>query len=41
VLISWQGAGHGALGQSPCATDAVQGFLFDGKVPTAGTACPP
>ncbi|MET0136491.1 MAG: alpha/beta hydrolase [Kibdelosporangium sp.] len=41
VLISWQGGGHGALGQSPCATDAVQGFLVDGKVPAAGTACPP
>jgi pimeloyl-ACP methyl ester carboxylesterase len=41
VLISWQGAGHGALGPSPCATDAVRGFLFDGKVPAAGTACPP
>jgi pimeloyl-ACP methyl ester carboxylesterase len=41
VLISWQGAGHGALGQSPCATDAVHGFLFDGKIPAAGTACPP
>nr|CEL14626.1 probable exported protease [Kibdelosporangium sp. MJ126-NF4]CTQ96745.1 probable exported protease [EC:3.4.-.-] [Kibdelosporangium sp. MJ126-NF4] len=41
VLISWQGAGHGALGLSPCATDAVRGFLGDGKVPAAGTACPP
>ncbi|MEV4316960.1 alpha/beta hydrolase [Actinocrispum sp. NPDC049592] len=41
VLISWQGAGHGALESSPCASDAVKGFLFDGKVPAAGTACPP
>jgi hypothetical protein len=41
VLISWQGAGHGALGHSPCATDAVRGFLSDAKVPSAGTACPP
>ncbi|MBE1470989.1 alpha/beta fold hydrolase [Kibdelosporangium phytohabitans] len=41
VLVSWQGAGHGALGPSPCATDAVRAFLGDGKVPAAGTACPP
>jgi pimeloyl-ACP methyl ester carboxylesterase len=41
VQISWQGSGHGALGQSSCATDAVQNFLADGKVPAAGTACPP
>ncbi|MFC0112768.1 alpha/beta hydrolase [Kibdelosporangium aridum] len=41
VLISWQGGGHGALGQSPCATDAVRAFLGDGKVPAAGMACPP
>lgn len=41
VLVSWQGAGHGALGSSACATDAARGFLGDGKVPAAGTACPP
>jgi pimeloyl-ACP methyl ester carboxylesterase len=41
VMISWQGAGHGALGISACATDAVRGYLFDGKAPAAGTACPP
>ncbi|CAM3859756.1 alpha/beta hydrolase [Kibdelosporangium persicum] len=41
VMISWQGAGHGAVGPSSCATDAVRAFLGDGKVPAAGTACPP
>jgi pimeloyl-ACP methyl ester carboxylesterase len=41
VMLSWQGAGHGALEFSPCATDAVKAFLFDGKVPAAGTTCPP
>jgi pimeloyl-ACP methyl ester carboxylesterase len=41
VLVSWAGAGHGALGQSGCATSAAQNFLIDGKVPASGTACPP
>ncbi|WIX78198.1 alpha/beta hydrolase [Amycolatopsis carbonis] len=40
VTVSWQGAGHGAVGQSPCVTSAVQAFLIDGKVPTDGTLCP-
>jgi pimeloyl-ACP methyl ester carboxylesterase len=41
VLVSWEGGGHGALAQSPCATAAVQHFLVDAQVPTDGTACPP
>jgi pimeloyl-ACP methyl ester carboxylesterase len=41
AVVSWQGAGHGALGQSSCATSAATAFLADGKVPTDGTACPP
>ncbi|HEX3779641.1 MAG TPA: alpha/beta hydrolase [Pseudonocardiaceae bacterium] len=41
VLVNWGGAGHGALGQSSCATSAAQGFLIAGKVPANGTACPP
>jgi pimeloyl-ACP methyl ester carboxylesterase len=41
VLVSWQGAGHGALGLSGCATEAAQLFFTDGKVPRDGTACPP
>lgn len=41
VLVNWQGAGHGALIQSPCATAAAQAFLIDGTVPRDGTVCPP
>lgn len=41
VLVNWAGAGHGALGQSSCATSAAQNFLIGGKVPASGTACPP
>ena len=41
VLVSWEGGGHGALVQSPCATAAAQHFLVDAQVPTDGTACPP
>ena len=41
VLLTWAGAGHGALGQSSCATSAAQNFLIGGKVPASGTACPP
>ncbi|WP_238412284.1 alpha/beta hydrolase [Saccharothrix deserti] len=41
IVIGWQGAGHGALGQSACATAASQEFLVNAKVPTSGTVCPP
>jgi pimeloyl-ACP methyl ester carboxylesterase len=41
VFLSWQGGGHGALGYSPCATDAAVAFLTDAKVPRNGTVCPP
>jgi pimeloyl-ACP methyl ester carboxylesterase len=41
VLVSWQGGGHGALGVSPCATDAATRFLTDAAVPRNGTVCPP
>lgn len=40
VTITWQGAGHGAVGTSPCVTDAARAFLVDGKVPADGTLCP-
>ncbi|MEU0537179.1 alpha/beta hydrolase [Amycolatopsis tolypomycina] len=40
VTITWQGAGHGALGASPCVTDAARAFLVDGKIPADGTLCP-
>jgi pimeloyl-ACP methyl ester carboxylesterase len=41
VLVSWQGGGHGALGNSPCATDVATKFLADAAVPRDGTVCPP
>jgi len=40
VTITWQGAGHGAVGQSSCVTAAAQAFLIDGKIPDSGTLCP-
>ncbi|MFJ7216795.1 alpha/beta hydrolase [Amycolatopsis sp. NPDC098790] len=40
VTITWQGAGHGAVGTSPCVTEAARAFLVDGKVPVDGTLCP-
>ncbi|GHF65316.1 peptidase [Amycolatopsis bartoniae] len=39
VRVSWQGAGHGALG-SACMAEVVRAFLADGKVPAEGTLCP-
>ena len=41
VRISWVGAGHGALTRSPCVNAAALDFLTNGKIPTAGTTCPP
>lgn len=41
VFLSWEGAGHGALGFSPCATTAATAFLVDGAIPRNGTVCPP
>lgn len=41
VMMSWQGAGHGSIQNSSCVFAAAKGFLVDGKVPAAGTACPP
>ncbi|TQM80087.1 alpha/beta hydrolase family protein [Saccharothrix saharensis] len=41
VVVGWQGGGHGALGQSACATRAAEEFLVDAKVPASGTVCPP
>ncbi|MQA10077.1 MAG: alpha/beta fold hydrolase [Pseudonocardiaceae bacterium] len=40
VRISWQGAGHGGVGQSECVTEAVTNFLIDGNVPHDDTPCP-
>ncbi|MBB5958347.1 pimeloyl-ACP methyl ester carboxylesterase [Saccharothrix tamanrassetensis] len=41
IVLGWQGGGHGALGQSACASQAAQEFLVDAKSPTSGTVCPP
>lgn len=41
VLVDWLGSGHGALGQSACATQAAQNYLIAGKVPENPTTCPP
>ncbi|MFI9011799.1 alpha/beta hydrolase [Actinosynnema sp. NPDC053489] len=41
VVVGWQGGGHGALGQSACATRAAEEFLVNAKVPADGTVCPP
>ncbi|MGX7826742.1 alpha/beta hydrolase [Actinokineospora sp. 24-640] len=41
VGVSWQGAGHGALPASTCATEAALAFLRAGTVPRDGTVCPP
>lgn len=40
VPIAWEGAGHGALGQSRCVDEKVQRFLLEGVPPQAGTRCP-
>ncbi|MBA0126062.1 alpha/beta fold hydrolase [Haloechinothrix sp. YIM 98757] len=40
VTLSWQGAGHGAIGRSGCVNERVHGFLADGDVPADGTPCP-
>ncbi|PWW62267.1 TAP-like protein [Actinokineospora spheciospongiae] len=40
-LVTWQGAGHGALGSSACATEAAAAFITEGAVPRDGTVCPP
>jgi len=41
VLVDWQGSGHGAIGASGCATNAVAAFLVTGTVPQNNTTCPP
>lgn len=40
IGLSWQGAGHGALGNSTCVTSAVSRFLVGGVAPPEGMACP-
>lgn len=40
VLLTFEGEGHGAYGQTACITDAVDAFLINGTVPRKGTVCP-
>ena len=40
VELTYRGQGHGAYGsESSCVRSAVDGYLLEGKVPTAGTVC--
>ncbi|MGW5259813.1 alpha/beta hydrolase [Microbispora sp. NPDC004025] len=39
VLLTLNGEGHGAYGQSRCIDDKVDAFLLEGKVPANGTRC--
>ncbi|MFQ6200642.1 alpha/beta hydrolase, partial [Streptomyces sp. NPDC000405] len=40
VLLTYKGQGHGAYdSKNKCVQDAVNGYLLDGKVPTAGKVC--
>lgn len=38
--VSWEGAGHGAVGRSDCVTKNVTNFLLDGKIPGTDVTCP-
>lgn len=40
VPLAWEGAGHGALGQSTCIDEKVTEFLIEGALPEKGTICP-
>lgn len=39
-LLTYQGAGHFAYGQSGCVRDAVDSYLLTGVLPAAGKKCP-
>jgi len=39
VVLTWQGEGHTAYPQSRCIVDAVNNYLFELRVPDAGTRC--
>ncbi|MFI6729140.1 alpha/beta hydrolase [Streptomyces sp. R-74717] len=41
VLLSYEGAGHSVYGRSECTGDAVDDYLTELKLPSAGSRCPP
>ncbi|TKK89001.1 alpha/beta hydrolase [Herbidospora galbida] len=40
VLLTFEGEGHGAYGQTLCVTGIVDAYLLNGTVPAKGTVCP-
>ncbi|WP_131738542.1 alpha/beta hydrolase [Actinomadura roseirufa] len=40
VLLTYEGAGHGAYGLSPCARKAVDAYLVHGSTSAPGARCP-
>ncbi|WP_326699698.1 alpha/beta hydrolase [Streptomyces sp. NBC_01754] len=40
VLVTNEGEGHGAYGESGCVTSLVDAYFLDGKVPADGRTCP-
>ncbi|MFI6346082.1 alpha/beta fold hydrolase [Streptomyces sp. NPDC050560] len=40
VLLTYDGAGHGAYTKSPCAREATDAYLTDLVLPARGTHCP-
>lgn len=41
LLVTWEGAGHGAYPRTPCITEATDAFLLTATLPRNGTLCPP
>jgi pimeloyl-ACP methyl ester carboxylesterase len=39
-LVTYEGSGHGAYGNTPCTTAVVDRYLIDLVVPPPGTRCP-
>lgn len=40
LLLTWEGEGHTAYGQSDCVTRAVDRYLIDLELPAEGARCP-
>ncbi|MFI9757279.1 alpha/beta fold hydrolase [Streptomyces sp. NPDC051963] len=41
VLVPYEGAGHSVYGRSDCTRDAVDDYLTELKIPSAGSRCAP